>query len=1278
MLTILETARQLSDPEDRTRYLDAACRGRKELRKRVQSMLDDATEADAFFQTVDGFHLRGDDPNEETVTPGSDLASDELKVCRYKLLEKIGEGGMGVVYMAEQTEPVSRKVALKIIKLGMDTRQVVARFEAERQALALMDHPNIAKVLDGGSTETGRPFFVMELVRGTPITEFCDKNKLTTKERIELFLPVCQAIQSAHQKGIIHRDIKPNNVLVSFLHGEPVAKVIDFGIAKATNQRLTEKTLFTNYAQMIGTPAYMSPEQAEMSMVDVDTRTDVYSLGVLLYELLTGTTPFPEKRLRSAGYAEMQRILTEEEPEKPSTRFQTLVGEKKTSVASTRKTEVTALELSFQGDLDWITMKCLDKDRRRRYETPSELATDLRRHLEDEPVMAAAPTMSYQLGKFIRKHRAMVRFAAILSTILLLATMISGTLAVRMNVLRKEADQLRDEETTLRLEAETERRNAETERDRATLAEAKAMETSMELETQLYVSDMLAADQALKRGYFTRMREFLDRHKIEPSGADLRGFEWRYLWGQSRGDHVASFQAHDTGISDMWLVQGGQKLMTSGQYGKVRLWDASTYQPLYEWNDVSSMEVSFDESKLLLIKNNGPELETPPRICEIWDLQNLSLIRAFQPLARKQYVVGLTHDGRSLVIQDGSGESPGNDSTVSFISIQSEDKEWSLEGRWHRVSISSISPHVVAFRKSSKTQDLSENKTEIRPYEFHSEAFLFDVNGDPAHGMRLDGSYMDAVFTPKGTYLAATPSFGEKEGLAVFKVSNGQKHSFLGAAVIATGLLNPKRIQPFSSDESFLVAPIGGHPMRMGVWDVSSGERVASFEHDQFLSDVAFHPLDHHLIVMTSYDQTVFCWNWKEDRVMWRKIGSDSMLRHMEWHPSADRIFTGNKSGKIMVWEPKPKRENRMVDAHTFVPPLISPQSDLVMLSEWIPGPQQRSKDFSHSLLNSSAYPARREQNDEAKTVNRVALFPGMPTVSESDMRDQYSGWKEAVYDTDNGARLWWLDLFERGLGFSMDGKEFLTLTTNQVVFRNAQTGASLRTHRLHEPIRNRFFFWREPYRQMELSPDRKLLAVNEDDAAARLISVETGETIITNKDLKTIAFVKFNPASKQLLLQGSGILELWNYERDEIIELRPVSSRWRLIGNAPADYSPDGGMLAAACGDDTVRIWNTQTGELVHTLRGMSDGLKGVAFSPDGRTMVLNRYQPELMLWNTDTWRQVGTLESDHGLKFRHHCLFSPDGSWLLADHSGKGAFLMRAPSIEDIETNLTVGSEL
>jgi Tol biopolymer transport system component/tetratricopeptide (TPR) repeat protein len=386
-------------PQEQAAYLDVACGSDTQLRAEVESLISAHQDARPFLQVLLGDQgaAREDPPTEG---PGTVIG-------RYKLLEKIGEGGMAVVYMAEQTEPISRKVALKIIKLGMDTRQVIARFEAERQALALMDHPNIAKVLDAGATETGRPYFVMELVQGVSITEYCDQNSLSTKDRLALFLQVCGAVQHAHQKGIIHRDLKPSNVMVTHHDGKPVPKVIDFGIAKATNQKLTEKTLFTRYAHIIGTPAYMSPEQAELSDLDIDTRSDIYSLGVLLYELLTGTTPFSEEELRKAGYLEMQRVIREQEPVKPSTKLSTL-GDTLTSIAQHRNCTPDSLRKTIRGDLDWIVMKSLEKDRARRYETASGLAEDIRRHLESEPVLARGPGTAYRLRKFVRRYRTQV------------------------------------------------------------------------------------------------------------------------------------------------------------------------------------------------------------------------------------------------------------------------------------------------------------------------------------------------------------------------------------------------------------------------------------------------------------------------------------------------------------------------------------------------------------------------------------------------------------------------------------------------------------------------------------------------------------------------------------------------------------------------------------------------------------------------------------------------------------------------------------------------------
>ena len=337
----------------------------------------------------------------------------------YRILQLLGEGGFGSVYMAEQSAPIQRRVALKVIKAGMDSRQVIARFEQERQALAMMDHPGIAQVLDAGATDTGRPYFVMELVRGEPVTEYCDRHKLAIADRLALFAEVCAAVQHAHTKGIIHRDLKPSNILVSAQDGQAHAKIIDFGIAKATAGNLTEKTLFTEHRQLLGTPEYMSPEQAEGSL-DIDTRTDVYALGVLLYELLTGTTPFDSRRLRSAAFGEVQRILREDDPPRPSTRLSQST-ETLTAVAAHRHTEPKKLTSQLKGELDWIVMKALEKDRQRRYETASGLAMDIGRFLAGEPVSAAPPSTAYRFRKFVRRHRTGVAAASLVGAALVAA-----------------------------------------------------------------------------------------------------------------------------------------------------------------------------------------------------------------------------------------------------------------------------------------------------------------------------------------------------------------------------------------------------------------------------------------------------------------------------------------------------------------------------------------------------------------------------------------------------------------------------------------------------------------------------------------------------------------------------------------------------------------------------------------------------------------------------------------------------------------------------------------
>jgi serine/threonine protein kinase/tetratricopeptide (TPR) repeat protein len=553
--SIFMEALDFDEPRERWAYILRACGGDERLRALVEALLrrhqaDDKLALDR-MPAVDPSVT--EDLTQPVEKPGTSIGV-------YKLREQIGEGGMGVVYVAEQTRPVRRKVALKIIKPGMDTKQVIARFEAERQALAMMDHPNIAKVLDAGTTDEGsrhtpcavaladgtrsvpatlgRPYFVMELVRGIPITDYCDRERLTIPERLELFVLVCRAVQHAHQKGIIHRDLKPSNILVTMIDGAAVPKVIDFGVAKATGASLTERTIYTAFQQFVGTPLYMSPEQADLSGMDVDTRSDIYSLGVLLYELLTGTTPFDQETFRTAALDEMRRIIREQEPPKPSTRISTLGGTA-TTLSANRQTDPWRLRRSLRGELDWIVMKCLEKDRNRRYETANSLVADLRRYLNHEPVEAGPPSIGYRLRKAARRNRAALVTAAVLATALVAGTAVSTWEAIRATKAEGLADNRLKAESAARQEAGrllgqvTEERNrVAQEKNRADQARQEADRRATEARevVDFLINDLIGAaspsqaqgkiptvDQVLARADRNIAQKFAGRPLIEAS-----------------------------------------------------------------------------------------------------------------------------------------------------------------------------------------------------------------------------------------------------------------------------------------------------------------------------------------------------------------------------------------------------------------------------------------------------------------------------------------------------------------------------------------------------------------------------------------------------------------------------------------------------------------------------------------------------------------------------------------------------------------------------------------
>jgi WD40 repeat protein/serine/threonine protein kinase len=1139
----------------------------------------------------------------QSVSPPPSEKLGEL-IGRYRLLKKIGEGGCGVVYLAEQEQPVRRQLALKIIKLGMDTKEVILRFEAERQALALMDHPNIARVLDAGATDTGRPYFVMELVKGIPITKYCDQKNLTTMDRLRLFVRVCQAIQHAHQKGVIHRDIKPSNVLVTEHDDKPEPKIIDFGIAKATtDQQLTDRTLFTAFEQFLGTPAYMSPEQASMSGANIDTRSDIYSLGVLLYELLTGKIPFEAKRLLKGGLEEIRRIIREEEPMRPSTRVHSLDPVDGEAVARQRQSDAPKLGHLLKGDLDWIVMKALEKDRERRYETANGLAKDVQRHLENEPVIARPPGQFYRFQKMIRRNRLLFGAVASVGISLILGLATSSFLFVRERKARLNEAAMHRQEETAKQQAQREARRAE----EATLETRIALSASDFLQGCRLQSEGRPSDAL---GYFTRSLSASPSNNaaLTTITTILEYQRWVVPVMTLKSAHVAQFSPD------------GQRVVTVARDGTSRLWDSQTGRPLTEppqlGTNLRSAQFSPDGKRILTVSQDG--------ILRLWDAQmgtsqtdprqfatnirsaqfspdgkhilttfmgqtHLSVLEnhdAPSGVTWSQEIAGYSYDGTMKLWETDSGQPVAKSSEQSgFVEFAVFDPDGtkiitaSPDGATKLWNAQNLQPleRPLAYTNVDSAQFSSDGKR-IVTVARDGAATVWDVpSGRPLRKpLKTTGSVVSARFDAPVRQVITGSSDGTVQ---IWEVEGGRPltEPFKHGPWVNSAQFSPdgKRILTASSDDTAII------------WELVSGPAGTEvLKHDGEVNSAQFSP-DSRRVVTASADKTARIWDVRSGKPLTEALRHESIVFSAEFSPDGQKIATACQDQPAQIWDAQSGRR------------LATALSDQVRVAPAIQQ-QPTQPPIGLRIVNSSGEP------------------PSEPAKPSGPLKTAH---------------------------FSSDGTRVLTVSRGLQTWESttrvwdAQNGRPLTDALTHDAI----------VTAAQFSPDGKRVVTASYDGTIQIWDAQIGRLLTKPwKHDKGIVAAQFSPDGTRILTAaGDKTVRLWDAQNGQPVG-GPLSHTSDLTS---AQFSPDGKRIVTTCDDGTARIWDAQNGQPATEPLQHGTNVNCAEFSPDGRWIVTVARNGATRVWDartgqplTESWYQDGVVHSGR---------FSPDGKRVITASS-------------------------